>query len=357
MIAITSKKKIQTKLLQWFKKNKRDLPWRKNRDPYAIWVSEIMLQQTQVPTVIPYYIKFLKTFPTVHHLAKASLSKVLKVWEGLGYYARARNLHQASKIISNHFNGKIPDNLKDLLSLPGVGRYTAGAILSIAFNQEVPILDGNVKRVLSRLFAVSGHPKKTEEFLWPLSESLIPKGSPGAFNQALMDLGSMTCTPKNPDCLSCPLKNLCQGYLSGKPESYPLRSVKKKVPHIEAIAAVIQKHGKVLLRQRPPKGLLGGLWEFPNWKIEEKRRLRLRLRLRLRNYIKKEMGMNIKVKESIGTFHQTYSHFKLTLYVFYCQAINGKGRIGWVPIQKLHLLPMSRIHRRIAQILAKNQKK
>ncbi|MBS3919522.1 MAG: A/G-specific adenine glycosylase [Deltaproteobacteria bacterium] len=347
MGCIGRKTKIQTKLLQWFKKNKRDLPWRKTRNPYAIWVSEIMLQQTQVNTVIPYYNHFLKTFPTIQDLAKANLSKVLKVWEGLGYYSRARNLHQTSKTISNHSNGKIPDKLKDLLSLPGVGRYTAGAILSIAFNQEVPILDGNVKRVLSRLFAVSGDPKKTEEFLWPLSESLIPKGSPGAFNQALMDLGSMICTPKNPNCLSCPLKNHCQGYLSGKPEGYPRRSVKKKVPHIEAIAAVIQKDGKFLLRQRPPKGLLGGLWEFPNWKIEEKRRLRLRLR----SHIKKEMGMDVEVKESIGTFHQTYSHFKLTLHVFHCQHLNGKGKGKWISIKDLPLFPMSRVHRHITEQL------
>ncbi|MDI6763797.1 MAG: A/G-specific adenine glycosylase [Thermodesulfobacteriota bacterium] len=346
-LLLLNKEKFQTKLLQWFQKNKRDLPWRKNRDPYAIWVSEIMLQQTQVNTVIPYYNHFLKTFPTIRDLTKANLSKVLTVWEGLGYYSRARNLHQASRIIANHFKGKIPETPKDLLSLPGIGRYTAGAILSIAYNKVTPILDGNVKRVLSRLFVVSGHPKKTEEFLWPLSESLIPKGSPGAFNQALMDLGSMICTPKIPNCLSCPLKNLCQGYLSGKPESYPLRSVKKKVPHIEAIAAVIQKDGKVLLRQRPPRGLLGGLWEFPHWKIEEKRRLRLRLR----NYIKKEMGVNVEVKEPIGTFHQTYSHFKLTLHVFKCDAIDGSRKGKWIPIKNLSLLPLSSIHRKIAKTI------
>lgn len=344
-----TKKRIQTKLLQWFQKNKRDLPWRKTLDPYAIWISEIMLQQTQVNTVIPYYNHFLKTFPTIRYLAKANLSKVLKVWEGLGYYSRARNLHQASRIIANHLKGKIPKTPKDLLSLPGIGRYTAGAVLSIAYNKEAPILDGNVKRVLSRLFVVSGHPKKTEEILWPLSESLIPKGSPGAFNQALMDLGSMTCTPKNPNCLGCPLKNLCQGYLSGKPESYPLRSVKKKVPHIEAIAAVIQKNGKVLLRQRPPKGLLGGLWEFPNWKIEEERRSMLRLRLR--NYIKKEMGMNVKVKEPMGIFQQTFSHFELTLHVFKCDAIDGSRKGKWIPIKNLDHLAMSRIHREIANTI------
>jgi A/G-specific adenine glycosylase len=343
------RKNIQKKLLKWFEKNGRDLPWRKTRDSYAIWVSEIMLQQTQVATIIPYYQKFLKSFPTVRHLAKANLSKVLKVWEGLGYYSRARNLHRASQIILRNFRGKVPDTLKDLLNLPGIGRSTAGAILSFAFDKEAAILDGNVKRVLSRLFVVSGNPVggKTESLLWQISESLIPKGFPNPFNQALMDLGSILCTPKHPQCPRCPLRHLCKGYLSGKPESYPPRIIKRKIPHITALSAVIIKDGKVLLNQRPPTGLLGGLWEFPNWRIEEKRRLRLRLRLR--KYIKKETGLIVEVKEPVGTFQQTYSHFKLTLHVYHCGAMgkNKKGR--WVAVGNLHLLPMSRIHRRIAE--------
>jgi A/G-specific adenine glycosylase len=345
MMPLPQKSKIQSRLLQWFKKKGRDLPWRKTRDPYGIWVSEIMLQQTQVATVIPYYHNFLKSFPTVHHLAKANLSKVLKVWEGLGYYSRARNLHRASQIVLNHFHGSIPDTLKDLLSLAGIGRSTAGAILSFAFHKEAPILDGNAKRVLSRLFAVSGSPgeKKTQQLLWQISESLIPKGFSNPFNQALMDLGSMLCTPKEPGCNQCPLHQYCKGYLSGKPESYPPRTVKKRIPHVTALSAVIQRDGKVLLNQRPPTGFLGGLWEFPNWEIEGEKRLRLR------NYIEKEMGVNVKVKESIGTFQQTYSHFKLTLQVFDCHHLNGKGKGKWIPIRKLPLLPMSRIHRRIAE--------
>jgi len=344
--------KIQTKLLQWYKENKRDLPWRKTRDPYAIWVSEVMLQQTQVATVIPYYQKFLKPFPTFRHLAKADLSKVLKVWEGLGYYSRARNLYRASKIIVNRFQGKVPDNLKDLLNLPGIGRYTAGAILSIAFNKEAPILDGNVKRVLSRLYAVSGSPgeKKTEQLLWQLSESLIPKGHANSFNQALMDLGAMLCTPKDPQCSRCPLHRLCKGRASGEPERFPVKRIRKKIPHIEAVSAVIHKDGKVLLNHRSPAGLLGGLWEFPNWRIEGKQRMRMRLRLR--NTIKKEMKMDVEVKELIGVFNQTYSHFKLTLHVFYCPPLNGREKTKWVPIKNLPLLPMSKIHRRIAESIS-----
>jgi A/G-specific adenine glycosylase len=347
MESISEKGKIQTKLLQWFKKKGRDLPWRKTRDPYAIWVSEIMLQQTQVATVIPYYQNFLKSFPTVQHLAKADLSKVLKVWEGLGYYSRARNLHRASQMVLNHFHGSIPDTLKDLLSLPGIGRSTAGAILSFAFNKAAPILDGNVKRVLCRLLAVSGNSGegKTEQLLWEISESLIPKGRSNPFNQALMDLGSMLCTPKDPECLRCPLRQFCKGRASGDPERYPSKKLKRVIPHRNAVSAVIKKNGKVFLSQRPPTGLLGGLWEFPNWKVGAKERLGLRLR----NYIKQEIGMNIEFEEIIGVFRQTYSHFKLTLHVFSCQHLNGKGKGKWVPIKKLPAFPISRIHRKIVE--------
>jgi A/G-specific adenine glycosylase len=346
-------RKIQERLLEWYNKNGRNLPWRKTRDPYAIWVSEIMLQQTQVPTVIPYHKNFLKSFPTVRHLAKADLSKVLKLWEGLGYYSRARNFHRASQIVSNHFNGEIPDQLKDLLTLPGIGRYTAGAILSIAFNKPAPILDGNVRRVLSRLFAISGNPVrgKTEGLLWHLSGSLIPKGYASSFNQGLMDLGAMTCTPKEPQCSKCPLRDLCKGRASGEPERYPSKRLRKAIPHRESVSVVIEKDGKVLLNQRPPVGLLGGLWEFPNWPIEEKKDLKEYLKRK----VKCEIGLKVKSKEPIGSFQQTFSHFKLTLQVFHCQHLDGKGRGRWIPITNLPLFPMSRIHRKIADTILSGQ--
>jgi A/G-specific adenine glycosylase len=352
LILTTSKKEnIQTRLLRWFEKNGRNLLWRRTSDPYAIWVSEIMLQQTQVGTVTSYYQRFLKSFPTVHHLAKANLSKVLKVWEGLGYYSRAINLHRASKIIVNHFQGKIPNNLRDLLSLPGIGRSSAGAILSFAYDKEAAILDGNAKRVLSRVFAVSGNPVggKTEGLLWGISEFLIPKGRSNPFNQALMDLGSMLCTPKDPQCPHCPLRNLCRGYLSGKPESYPPRTIKKTIPHITAISAVIQRDGKVLLNRRPPKGLLGGLWEFPNWKIKTKKNLKRQLR----ENVKEGFELKVKVKSLLGTFQQTYSHFKLTLHFYQCQSSNpNKNKNGkWILIKNLDQLAMPRIHRRIAEMI------
>jgi A/G-specific adenine glycosylase len=344
-----SRVRIRAQLLRWFKKTARDLPWRRIHDPYAIWVSEIMLQQTQVATVIPYYHRFLKSFPTVRHLAEAELSGVLKAWEGLGYYSRARNLHRTAQVIMDQFGGRVPDTLDDLLRLPGIGRYTAGAIASIAFGREVPVLDGNVKRVLSRLFAISEDPVRSEPSLWKISESLIPRGEAGAFNQALMELGSTICTPKGPQCSRCPLLKGCKGKASGNPERFPSKVAKKRIPHVEALAAVIRKSQKILVRQRPSKGLLGGLWEFPNWKIEEKRGTSLRLRLR--NNIRNEMGLTVSVRDSLGTFQQTFSHFKLILHVFSCEVGDDRGKWKWVPIKKLDQLAMSRIDRRIADVL------
>jgi A/G-specific adenine glycosylase len=343
-------KEIRENLLLWFKKNARDLPWRKTRNPYAIWVSEVMLQQTRVDTVTPYYRRFIKTFPTVERLVRADLSEVLKVWEGLGYYSRARNLQKAARIISSQFHGRIPDTLDGLLSLPGIGRYTAGAILSIAFNQEAPILDGNVKRVLSRLFAISGDPGKgeTNRRLWHLSEFLIPRGHASSFNQALMDLGATVCTPKVPQCSICPLRDLCKGMATGNPEHYPAKIVKNPVPHRNAMAAVIYWQNKVLLTQRPPSGLLGGLWEFPNWEIDGNGR---NTRKWIKNQVKKELGITTDVGESIGTFHHTFSHFKLTLQVFECRLFERGGIGKWLSVRNLSSVPMSRIHRRIAHSL------
>jgi len=345
---------IQHRLLQWFSKQGRDLPWRRTRNPFRIWISEIMLQQTQVDTVIPYYQRFLKAFPTVEVLAKANLSRVLKIWEGLGYYSRARHLHQAAKRIVDQFNGRIPDRLNDLLSLPGIGRYTAGAILSIAHNKEAPILDGNVKRVLSRLYAVVTilGETKTEKLLWNVSESLIPKGHAGSFNEALMDLGATVCTPKKPSCSLCPLRNLCRAKAIGNPERYPTKAKKKKIPHVNGVSAVIVRDGKVLLLQRPPKGFSGGLWEFPNWRVQgEKNRSQ-----RLAKWIKEERNVSVAVKDRVGIFEQTYSHFKLTLHVYHCQDLGGEGSGRWVKIRDLHRFPMSRIHRRIAQTILEDTK-
>jgi len=249
------------RLLGWFARHKRDLPWRREpRDPYRVWLAEVMLQQTQVATVIPYYERWLARFPTLEALAAASLDDVLKLWEGLGYYARARHLHAAVRAVMHNYGGRIPRTVEALLSLPGVGRYTAGAVASLAFNADAPVLDGNVKRVLGRVYGLRA-PK--DGALWRLAQSLLPPGRAGAFNEALMDLGSMVCLPRAPRCGLCPLREQCAAFASGDPESFPGRSTKKTLPHHRILTAlIVDPAGRVLLGQRPAGGLLGGLWEF-----------------------------------------------------------------------------------------------
>jgi A/G-specific adenine glycosylase len=351
MVSPALKRSIRTKLLRWFERSARDLPWRRTGDPYAVWISEIMLQQTQVATVVPYFERFMAAFPTVADLAHADLERVLKLWEGLGYYSRARSLHGAAQKIVEEHGGRVPNTLEGLLSLPGVGRYTAGAILSIAFHQAAPILDGNVKRVLSRLFAISLDPaaRETEELLWSLSASLVPTGKANPFNQGLMELGAMICTPRDPGCLVCPLRNLCIAGKTGDPEAFPVRREKKKIPRVERVAAVIQRKEEILVRQRPAKGLLGGLWEFPGWEAAPGADSKALLQDRVR----KEIGIAVRVGPSLGTFDHTYSHFHEILHVFPCRApAKAEAKAGrWVLLEELHRLPMSRLHRRIADLL------
>lgn len=255
----------QTLLFDWYQKSKRDLPWRRTRDPYKIWVSEIMLQQTTVETVIPYYQRFLKRFPTLKSLAQAPEEEVLKLWSGLGYYSRARNLHRAAKYVMKEFGGKVPSSPEELQTLPGVGRYTAGAIASIAFGRRVPVLDGNVIRVLSRLYALAMDPKSVEgrKIFWQKAQGVLPSKNCGDFNQALMELGATLCTPENPLCPLCPVTAFCKAREKGDPEAYP--HGKKKTVYEDRIltAAIVERDGKILLVKRPDKGLLKGFWEFP----------------------------------------------------------------------------------------------
>ena len=271
LLSISEEKRhtIQTQLLDWYDRNKRDLPWRKNKDPYRIWVSEIMLQQTRVDTVIPYFERFIELFPTVEELAHAPEEQVMKAWEGLGYYSRARNLHQAAKQIALDCDGKIPSDKKTILKLNGIGPYTAGAVLSIAYDQKVPAVDGNVMRVFSRLFALlddisSGSTRKKIE---SLVEEVIPDQSPGDFNQALMDLGATICTPVSPGCLFCPVRPVCDAYEKGMEEELPVKK-KAKLPVRQNIAmAFFQYQDQFIGEKRPEKGLLAGLWGLPTFEI------------------------------------------------------------------------------------------
>jgi A/G-specific adenine glycosylase len=255
-------KSVQQKLLRWFDAHKRDLPWRRTRDPYRIWVAEIMLQQTRVPTVIPYYHRFLRVFPTVHKLARARLNSVLRLWAGLGYYSRARHLHQAAKRIVGQHNGRFPATLAAALPLPGIGAYTARAILSIAYQKPVVVVDGNVARVLVRLFRLRTADPNNRAALQPLADKLVAPRRPGDFNQALMELGSTVCLPRAPRCSDCPLEKLCAARQAGVERKLGLRRAKRGRPTTSLSVLVARQNGRVLL-VREPRGVFSGLWHFP----------------------------------------------------------------------------------------------
>ncbi|MCY1046308.1 A/G-specific adenine glycosylase [Corallococcus sp. bb12-1] len=258
-------------LLSWYDRNKRDLPWRRTRDPYAIWLSEVMLQQTQVSTVIPYWERFLARFPTVKALAAAPLDDVLSGWKGLGYYTRARNLHRAAQEVVERFGGKFPPTAEQLITLPGFGRYTAGAVASIAFGEPAPIVDGNVARVLSRLFEVEGLPgdRDREATLWALASELAKGERPGDFNQALMEHGATTCRPESPLCLLCPVRDGCFAYRKGRVHELPPAKVRAAPRKLFLALAVWPHAGTLLFARRADKGLFGGLWELPAVEVEE----------------------------------------------------------------------------------------
>ena len=349
------KAKIQHQLLVWYGENARDLPWRKVSNPYAIWVSEIMLQQTRVETVIPYYQRWLAEFPSVQSLAEAEEDQVLKSWEGLGYYNRARNLQAAARIVVERYQGSLPADLMALQDLPGIGRYTAGAILSIAFNQPAPILDGNLRRVFTRVFNIRTpiQTSGTEKELWEIAEDLLPESDSGDFNQALMELGALVCLPKKPLCARCPLAEDCQANHLGQQESLPQRKEKAPLPHLQVTAAVILKGGQVLIAKRPPGGLLGGLWEFPGGKQEENETLQETL---VRE-IMEELDLEVEIGALLGIYQHAYTHYKITLHAFFCQLasedlhLNYHTESSWVPLEELQKYPMGKIDRLIADQL------
>ncbi len=308
-------KEIPRRLLAWYKKNRRDLPWRKTRDPYRIWVSEIMLQQTRVDTVIPYYERFLKRFPDVTALARAPLDNVLKAWEGLGYYSRARHLHEAVRLIVTRFGGKIPDTKERLLQLPGIGEYTAGAVLSIAFDIPCAAVDGNVIRVIARLFGIE-EPVDGQDFKKKIGEialRLVPTDEPGHFVQALMDLGSGICAPRSPDCPICPLAAVCVARERGAQEAIPAKKKAAAVPRRKAAAVVIRNEaGKVLMVKRPHRGLLGGLWSFPGSALDKGDAPATKLREALRE----ELGLKVVPGKELFRVEHGYSHFTITVRVY-----------------------------------------
>ncbi len=332
------------------------MPWRGVDDLYFVWVSEVMLQQTRVDQALPYFQRFIHRFPTIESLARADLGDVLLLWEGLGYYSRARHLHRAAGIVVNERGGRIPAEYTEFRSLPGVGPYTAAAVLSIARGLPYAAVDGNVVRVLTRVFAVgdvSGM-AGTKRRIQALADELMDRRRPGAFNEALMELGAVICTPRRPKCPECPLRELCEAYREGRPEAYPVSAEKKPVPHYDVVVAVIKNpEGRLYIQKRPEKGLLGGLWEFPGGKRENGETLSEACERELRE----ELGFDVTLGEPFHRLSHAYSHFRITLHAFRGVAESGCGGpksgipSAWVAVDELNRYAFPRANRRLIEYL------
>ncbi len=355
---VTSTPGLRRDLLAWFQAHARDLPWRRQPTPYTTWVSETMLQQTQVATVLTYYPAFLARFPDVWALAAAPIGDVLKAWEGMGYYRRAHNLHRAAQVIVRDHRGRIPSGEAELLALPGVGRYTAGAIRSIAFGQPAPILDGNVKRVLSRLDDLSDSIDlpAVEKRLWQRAAELVDPDQPGAFNEALMDLGATVCVPQNPTCLLCPWRDVCLARARGAQDERPVRSRRRPTPHFDVVAGIVwhaSDPDRFLIAQRPLDGMLGGLWEFPGGKQQPGETLPEALARELRE----ELAIEVAVGEHLVSLDHAYTHFRITLHAYHARHTGGEpvclGVAGWrwVTLADLDAYAFARTDQRIIEAL------
>jgi A/G-specific adenine glycosylase len=347
---------LRRALLQWFAEHRRELPWRRvNDDPYAIWIAEVMLQQTQVATVIPYYERFMRRFPTLESLAEAPSEEVLKHWEGLGYYSRARNLQEAAQQVVREHDSRLPAEAETLQRLPGIGRYTAGAIASIAFGQVSPVVDGNVSRVLARLFWLKGDLKKpsAQSLLWNLARQLVDPHSPGDFNQAMMELGSTVCTPAAPECGRCPVAHLCAALQRGEPSAVPEASPSKPSRAVTDVSAIVLNNGWVLIAKRPPQGLWGGLWEFPRITRQGKESIE-----QLACQAAQELvGIQVKPREPLIQIKHQVTYHAIRLHGYLCDydagEINPVGyqEARWVLPENLPDLPLSAPQRQLADHL------
>jgi A/G-specific adenine glycosylase len=316
--------RLRAALLDWYRRQRRDLPWRRTRDPWAIWVAETMLQQTRVETVIPYYERFLARFPTVEALADADPDELMGYWAGLGYYSRARNLQAGARVVAREHGGRVPDELEALLALPGVGRYTAGALASIAFDRPAPIVDGNVARVLARLLdlALDVNSPTGRRRLWREAEALAAGPSPGDLNQALMELGALACTPRAPRCADCPVRRGCRGRAAGRAETLPVKAAKAAPREVEAVAALLVRGARALAVRRPPHGLLGGLWELPGGELARGEDPAAGLARLLRERV----GLAPAHPTPVGVVTHGFTHRALHLYVFRAEAPGGRVR-------------------------------
>ena len=349
----TKNSKLVSALLGWFAGHARDLPWRRTRDPYAVWVSEIMLQQTQVKTVIPFWDRWMRELPTIEAAAKAPSAKIHKLWEGLGYYTRVRNLQKAAQVIRGKHGGKFPEKFDDVLALPGIGRYTAGAIGSIAFNQPTPILDGNVIRVLTRIFGIAENPKekKTNARLWQLAEELVQgsKGNCSHLNQSLMELGALICTPRNPQCLICPVKKLCIAFKESRTEELPNLGKRATATAKNFIAFTIEHKGKLLVRQRPAGVVNAHLWEFPNSEVGANQTDAAAVFQTEFGFAPVKILPLVTVKHSITRYRITLQAFAVSLPTL------PKKTVGvWKSPAQMRQLAFSSAHKKLASAAAKS---
>jgi A/G-specific adenine glycosylase len=349
------RRRVARQLLAWFARKGRDLPWRRNRDPYAIWVSEVMLQQTQVATVIPYFERFLHAFPTLRDLAAADEQKVLKLWEGLGYYRRARDLHRAARLLASSHDGQIPDDADVFRALPGVGRYTAGAVLSQAFDRRLPILEANSRRVLCRLFGLRQDPRsgQAQRRLWQAAEDLLPEREAGQFNQALMEVGALVCTPRSPDCAACPLRRFCAARALSLQEEIPAKAAPPPTVDVREAAVVVRRGPKVLLVQRPSPGRWAGMWEFPHGPLQDGEAHEQAAARLLRELT----GLEADLGDELLTLKHGVTRFRITLVCFEAAHRRGAFRPGfylrgeWVRPEQLASYPVSAPQRRLAKSL------
>jgi A/G-specific adenine glycosylase len=347
---------VRRALLAWYRRERRDLPWRRTRDPWAIWVSETMLQQTRVETVIPYYERFMARFPTVEALADADADELMRSWAGLGYYSRARNLKAAASQVVRAHGGRVPDDLEALRALPGVGRYTAGALASIAFDRPAPIVDGNVARVLARLLDLDLDVASPagQRRLWEEAEALANGPSPGDLNQALMELGALVCTPRAPRCTGCPLRGRCRGFEAGRAESLPLRTPTREPKRVEAVAALLVRGPRVLALRRPPSGLLGGLWELPGGELATGEAPGSGLARALHERV----GLAPLRARRLGEVTHGFTHRKMRLHVYRADASAGRVRLchadahRWLPLAALETLPLSAVAKKALALAA-----
>ena len=339
-------------MLEWFRANARDLPWRHTQDPYAIWVSEIMLQQTQVKTVLPFWERWMRELPTIEAVAHASSEKIHKLWEGLGYYTRARNLQKAARVILEEHGGRFPKAFDDILALPGIGRYTAGAISSIAFNQSTPILDGNVMRVLTRIFGIAGDPreKKTNQLLWQLATDLVQnsKGHCSHLNQSLMELGALVCTPRNPQCSICPVKRLCVAFKENRILELPNLGKRAAATARRFVAFVVEHQGKFLVRQRPENVVNAHLWEFPNVEVNG-------AAVDVAKIFKSQFGLAPPRLQPLPTMKHSITRYRITLEAFHVRLKKAPAmREGiWLPRSQFDTVAFTAAHKKLASFGAK----